>query len=111
MAVALDLRALGERVAERFARGSAHQRLPAAGERHDAAASGLARPSTSIGFAPRAMSSAVFSRRVTAPDMDADPGAKREIGECLVIGERVAGRVCHFVEQQEEAVGAIDLAP
>ena len=31
------------------------------------AAIGLARPSTSSGFAPRAMSSAAFSRRITGP--------------------------------------------
>ena len=39
-----------------------------------------------------------------------DPGAEPEIGERRVVAERVAGGVCRFVEQQEEAVGPVDLA-
>ena len=42
--------------------------------------------------------------------MQPGPGVEREVRECLVVGERVAGGVRRVVEQQEEAVGAVDLA-
>ena len=42
--------------------------------------------------------------------MDANPGVEREIHERLVVGNCVASGVCHFVEQQKEAVCAIDFA-
>ena len=56
-------------LAEVFAGGGRQQRLAAAGRANaiTLAAMGLARPSTSRGFAPRAMSSDAFSRRITGP--------------------------------------------
>jgi len=42
--------------------------------------------------------------------MEADPRGKSEVRKCVVVGERVAGRVSRIVEQQEEAVGTSNLA-
>ncbi|HZJ71944.1 MAG TPA: hypothetical protein VFF36_13515, partial [Planctomycetota bacterium] len=42
--------------------------------------------------------------------MNAHPGAEPEIGERRVVAERVARGIGRLVEQQEEAVGPVDLA-
>ena len=41
--------------------------------------------------------------------MQPDPGAEREVRDGPVIGEGVAGGVRGLLEEQEEAVGAVDL--
>ena len=74
------------------------------------AASGLARPSVSIGLAPWAMSSARVLAQGDRADVDAPRGAESELGERRVVAERVAGGIGGLVEQQEEAVGPVDLA-
>ncbi len=74
------------------------------------AVSGVARPSTSVLIAPRAMSSGMFSRSVTGAHVKADADAESKVSKRAVIGERVACRISRLVEQQEEAVGASDLA-
>ena len=110
VAVALDLGAVGERVAERFAGRGAQQRLAAAGERHDARRE---RRGEALDLRTLRAPRDVFGRVLAQGDrayMDADPGGEREVGESAVVGERVAGRVDRIVEQQEEAVGATDLA-
>ena len=42
--------------------------------------------------------------------MQASASGECQVRQCSVVGERVAGRVAGVVEQQEEAVGAIDLS-
>ena len=76
------------------------------------AAVGLARPSTSSGLAPRATSSALFSRRITGPTCSparAFSGTGQR-GQRAVVGQRVAHRIGGGVEHQQHAVGLVDLA-
>ena len=110
MAVALDSRTFGERSAERVAGGGGEQRLPAAGERHDARGERLGE---ALDLGAYCSACDVFGNVLAKrdrPDMEADPGAESEVGKRVVVGERVAGRVSRLVEQQEEAVGTSDLA-
>ena len=108
--MALDSRTLGERPGESLPGRGREQRLPAAGERHDARGErrGEALDLRAVGAAGDVLGR-VLAQRDWA-DMQADPGGEREIGKCVVVGERVAGGVGRVVEQQEEAVGAVDLA-
>ena len=42
--------------------------------------------------------------------MDTNPGPQPEVRDRLVIPEREAGSIGRFIEQEKEAVGAIDFA-
>ena len=110
--MAFDFGAVGQRTAERGPAAAALSSVcPPAASAITRAANGLARPSTSRGLAPRAMSGgAVLAQRDRA-DVQADTGPQRQRGECLVVVQRVAQRIERHVEQQEKAIAAIDLAP
>ena len=77
------------------------------------AAVGLARPSTSSGLAPRATSAGAVLAQDHRPHVQA--GARlqrhRQRGQRPVVGQRVAHRIGRRVEQQQHAVGLVDLAP
>ena len=111
VAVALDLRALGQRVAERGPRGGGEERLPAARERHDAGGErlGEALDLDRLGAAGHVVGSVLAQgdRADVQPGPGAEARARRAPG-----GRRArSGRRRRVVEQQEEAVGAVDLAP
>ena len=74
VAVRLDRRAVGNAVGKRFARGGAQQRLPAAGERHDA---GRERLGEALGLDRLGAVGDVFGRVLAQgdrADVDARPG-------------------------------------
>ena len=79
----LDLASLGQRIAERRARGGAEQRLPAAGERHDAGGErlGEAFDLDRLGAA-RDVVGSVLAQGDRA-DVQPGAGAERELGERL----------------------------
>ena len=121
MPVPLDLRALGQHVGERFARGSAEQCLPAAGEGHDAGGQRFRKAIDFQRLAPRAMSSgAVLAQRDRA-HVQSDAGGERKLGERVVVGERVArprpprrrttGRSRRRVRSRGRGGGRADRAP
>jgi hypothetical protein len=97
-------------ISERVPGGGAQQRLAAARERHDA---GGERRGETLDLRTYGSPGNVLRRVFAKGDrayMDADPGGESKAGKCLMVGERVAGRVSRIVEQKEEAVGTSNLA-
>jgi hypothetical protein len=110
VAVTLDLRVFRERAGKRLPRGGAHERLPAGRETHDP---GRQRCGKAIDFRRPCALGDVLGRILAQRDLagvEADSRGDVEVRERRVIRERVAGGVGHIVEQQEQAVGAPDLA-
>ena len=99
VAVPRDLCAFVGRISERNPGGGAHQRLAAAGERHDA---GRKRLGEAFHLDRLGPSSDVVRRVLPqghGASMDANPGAQREICEFLVVREREADSIGRLIEQ------------
>jgi hypothetical protein len=111
VAVAADLhRRVETGAVERPPRRRSEQRLPPRAMAITLAASGFARPSTSTGFAPSATSSADACLSTTAPTCSPARAARPSSAIAKVIVQGMARGVGNGVEQQEETVGAVDLA-
>jgi len=76
------------------------------------AAVAVAAPSPSSGFPPSAISDLLFSRKMTgqtcSPARAGRGGIERS--QRALVRQRKADRVCRSVEQQQHAVGLVDLA-
>ena len=77
------------------------------------AAVALATPSTSSGLAPSATSDGAVLAQRDGADMQAGARLERrnELVQRLLVRQRIADRVGSRVEQQQHAVGLVDLAP
>jgi hypothetical protein len=98
--------------AQREAGVGAQQRLPAEGDRHHPCGDRQrqAVDLDRLGAAGN-VGGAVLAQRHRA-DMQAGTGLERqpECGQCAMVGQRVADRIGGPVEQQQHAVGLVDLA-
>ena len=109
VAMALDSRTLEERRVENLAGRGGEERLPAAGEGHNAGGDGHGEALDLGTDGSQGDVGGSVLAEGDRPDMEANPGGQRKIGKCMVVAERIAGSVSRVVEQQEQAIGASDL--
>ena len=111
VAVALDVRMINRHVPQCIASAGSHQCLSAAGKRHHARRERLGEAFDLDGLCTaRDVGGGVLAQRDIAK-MQADARHKPEPAQCRVVGEGEVCCILNRIEQQEEPVGSVDLAP
>ena len=108
--VVLDFGALGQRSLEHFARHGGNQRLPPECKTHDTSSQRLRQ---AFDFERLGAVRDVVRRvveQLDRADVNADPRFERKVAKRIVIGDGEARSIDRAIEQQEETVGAGNLA-